>query len=149
VGSEMCIRDRDKEHNIYFDILFPDREVSRFKESNDGSIVGKLVYGDKSFMFTGDATKYTENILMQNDNADTLHVEVLKLGHHGSRSSSSKMFLENVKPEVAIISAGKKNRYGHPHREVLDILNSLQIPFLATYDIGTILIKTDGVNLAY
>lgn len=138
----------DKEHDIYFDILFPDRDVSNM-DSNDGSIVGKLVYGNESFMFTGDATKYTESLIMQNENKETLHSNILKLGHHGSKHSSGEAWLKSVNPEVAIVSAGLKNRYGHPHKEVLDLLESLHIPYLGTYQKGTIIFKTDGIKLSY
>ncbi len=138
----------DKEHNIYFDILFPDRDVSNL-DSNDGSIVGKLVYGNESFMFTGDATKYTENIIMNNENKETLSSKVLKIGHHGSKHSSSESWLEVVNPEVVVISAGLKNRYGHPHQDVLDRLNNLHIPYLGTYQRGTIIFKTDGMSMSY
>lgn len=138
----------DKDKNIYFDILFPDRDISNF-DSNDGSIVGKLVYGNESFMFTGDATKYTENIIMNNENKNTLQSQVLKLGHHGSKHSSGKSWLEAIHPDVVIISAGLKNRYGHPHQEVLDLLVGLHIPYIATYQKGTVILKTDGLKLSY
>jgi beta-lactamase superfamily II metal-dependent hydrolase len=138
----------DAEKNIYFDILFPDRDVSNL-DSNDGSIVGKLVYGNSSFMLTGDATLYTENQIEWNENEDTLKSDVLKLGHHGSRTSSSILWLEKVNPKVAIVSAGKDNKYGHPHQETLDRLSSLYIPFLSTAEIGNIIFKSDGTKLVY
>ncbi len=138
----------DRKRNIYFDILFPDRDVSKL-DSNDGSIVGRLVYGNESFMLTGDATIYTENMIRWNENPSTLRSQVLKLGHHGSRTSSSLLWLEEVRPDIAIISAGKNNRYGHPHQEILDRLKKLNIPYLATYKEGNIIFKTDGVKLFY
>jgi len=138
----------DDKKNIYFDILFPDRGVSKM-DSNDGSIVGKLVYGENSFMFTGDATIYTENLIEWNEKEDTLKADVLKLGHHGSNTSSSILWLEKVHPEVAIVSAGKANKYGHPNQEVLDRLKSLKIPFLNTAQMGNIIFKSDGVKFSY
>jgi competence protein ComEC len=138
----------DVEKNIYFDILFPDRDVSNL-DSNDGSIVGKLVYENNSFMLTGDATLYTENQIEWNENENTLHSNVLKLGHHGSRTSSSILWLEKVDPEVAIVSAGENNKYGHPHQETLDRLSALHIPYLSTAEIGNIIFKSDGVKLIY
>lgn len=138
----------DTKKNIYFDILFPDQDVSNFNV-NDGSIVGKLVYGKESFMLMGDATKYTENLIIQNENADTLHAQILKLGHHGSHTSSSESWLKIVHPDLAVISAGKNNRYGHPHKDILDRLNSLHIPYLGTYQKGTIILKTDGLSISY
>lgn len=138
----------DKEKNIYFDILFPDRDVSTWSP-NDGSIVGKLIYGSESFMLMGDATKGTENLVIKNENESSLRSQVLKLGHHGSRTSSSNEWLKVVHPDVAIISAGLHNRYGHPHQEVLDSLTSLHIPYLATYQKGNIVFKTDGAKLMH
>jgi competence protein ComEC len=138
----------DDKKNIYIDILYPDRDVSGF-ESNEGSIVGKLVYGESSFLFTGDASLYTENLIEWNEKDTTLQSDVLKLGHHGSRTSSSILWLEKVNPEVAIISVDKNNKYGHPHPELLDRLSSLKIPFLITYEKGNIIFKTDGVKLIH
>ncbi len=138
----------DKEKNIYFDILFPDRDISKM-ESNDASIVGRLVYGEQSFLLTGDATKFTENILIRSNSIEALQADVLKLGHHGSHTSSSELFLEKVNPDVTIISAGKNNRYGHPHKDVLSMLSKLQIPYKATYEEGNLIFKTDGLELVY
>ncbi|MFA6386707.1 MAG: MBL fold metallo-hydrolase [Candidatus Paceibacterota bacterium] len=137
----------DEKKNIYFDILFPDgRDISNF-ESNDASIVGKLVYGNKSFMMTGDASLYTENLIEWNEKDSVLKSNVLKLGHHGSRTSSSTLWLEKVNPEIAIISVDKNNKYGHPHKELLDRLLSLKIPFLSTADLGNIIFETDGKKI--
>lgn len=136
----------DEEKNIYFDILFPDRDISEM-ESNDGSVVGKLSYGEKSFMFMGDATIYTENIIGWGKSSGVLDSDILKLGHHGSRTSSSVLWLEEVDPEIAIISVDKNNRYGHPHKEVLDRLDTLGIKYLNTYEKGNIIFKTDGMEL--
>lgn len=138
----------DDKKNIYLDILYPDRDISNM-DSNEGSIVCKLVYGKDSFMFTGDATSYVENLIEWNESDATLHSNVLKLGHHGARTSSSLLWLEKVDPEVAIISAGKNNKYGHPHKETLDRLSSLHIPYLSTMDLGNIMFESDGVKLAY
>lgn len=138
----------DPKRNIYFDILFPDRDISKF-ETNDASIVGKLVYGNQVFMMTGDASKYTENLIEWNESDKTLKSNVLKLGHHGSRTSSSQLWLEKVNPEIAVISVDKNNKYGHPHKDVLDRLNFLNIPYLTTYDKGNIVFETDGESLIY
>lgn len=138
----------DDKRNIYFDILFPDRDVINL-ESNEASIVGKLVYGENSFMLTGDASLYTENLIEWNENNKTLDADVLKLGHHGSRTSSSVLWLKRVTPEVAIISVDKGNKYGHPHKELLDRLSFLKIPFLSTADLGNIIFESDGRKLIY
>lgn len=139
---------------VVFEILFPNMSTSGW-DTNTGSIVARLSYGDKSFVFTGDSPisveKYLVSKLAQDGqngkNGTTLHSSVLKLGHHGSRTSSSKVFLSAVDPEYAVISAGKDNRYGHPHKEVTDFLAELKIPSISTAEHGTIIIRTDGSNL--
>lgn len=138
----------DEKKNIYLDILFPDRDISNF-DSNDSSIVSKLVYGNNSFMITGDASLYTENLIEWNEKETTLHSDVLKLAHHGARTSSSVLWLEKVNPSIAIISAGKNNSYGHPHQELLDRLSTLHIPYLSTIEKGNIIFKSDGIKLIY
>lgn len=138
----------DKENNIYLDILFPNMDIAKM-DSNDGSIVSRLVYNEDTFLFMGDATVYTENLIKWSTDKSEIESDVLKLGHHGSRTSSSQFWLEEVSPRVVIISAGKNNNYGHPHNEILDRLKLLKIPYLTTYNNGNILFKTDGVNLKY
>ncbi len=123
-------------------ILFPNQDVSRL-ESNDASIVARLDFKDESFLLTGDAERRTENILL-GINAGELDTDVLKVGHHGSRTSSSQSFLDAVTPEYAVISAGKNNRYGHPHPEVIKRLKNLGSKILNTAEEGTIVFETDG-----
>jgi competence protein ComEC len=127
----------------YLTILYPDRAPQEGDETNDFSIVALLRYGDTSFLFTGDAPHYVEDYLVALD-GDSLNVNVLKLGHHGSRTSSSEQFLQTTKPETAIISRSCDNTYGHPHKEVTDRLLFLQIPFLDTCREGTIVFVSDG-----
>lgn len=135
----------DEKENIYLDILFPDRDVSKLK-TNDGSIVVRLVYKDQSVMLTGDATYYTENIILKNENSEDLKSTILKLGHHGSNTSSGESWLSAVSPSYAIISAGLDNKYGHPHPDVISRLDNLHIPYVSTYKEGNIVFKSDGVN---
>lgn len=134
----------DEEKNISFDVLFPDRDVSGW-DRNDGSIVGKLSYGTTSVMLMGDATTTTENAVMLRTDKEVLKSTLLKLGHHGSHTSSGIAWLEAVSPEIAIISAGKNNSYGHPHPEVLYSLKKVGIPYLGTYDRGTIIFESTGL----
>jgi competence protein ComEC len=135
----------DQEHGIFLDILFPDREVTGL-ETNMSSVVMKLIYRETSFLFTGDSPQAIEKYLISQD-PKVLDVDVLKLGHHGSKTSNSEEFLLNTSPEYAIISAGKGNSYGHPHKEVLDLLNKDNIPYLDTMDVGTIVFESDGKSL--
>ncbi len=134
----------DEEKNIYFEILFPDRDVSDW-ERNDGSIVGRLVYNQNSFLFMGDATTLTEGLIVSgHDISDT---DVLKIGHHGSKTSTGIALLRESRPEIGIISVGEDNRYGHPHKEVLERLNTYEIPYLETSTSGTIVLVSDGEKI--
>lgn len=108
---------------------------------NENSIIIELTYGDKKFLFTGDAEVANEKLRSWDD------IDVLKVAHHGSRTSSSEEFLEQVKPEYAIISCGQDNDYGHPHKEVIGRLKGVKI--YRTDKEGTILVTSDGENLEF
>ena len=124
-------------------VLYPDRDVSHLAP-NDGSVVMKLIYGKTSVMLMGDATAKVEEHLISLGTT-TLPADILKLGHHGSKTSSSESWLEVVHPSEAIVSAGCKNKYGHPSKEVTDRLASDLIPYLWTCKEGTIAFTSDGV----
>ncbi len=130
---------------VMLDILFPDRDVSSWA-TNDGSVVAKLSYGNTSVMLTGDATFKTEKIILGENSAAQLHSTILKVGHHGSRTSSSPEFVKAVSPTYALISDGKDNKYGHPHQETLDTLALFGAKIFRTDLLGTIVMKSDGVN---
>ena len=129
----------------YLKILFPDRDVSSF-ETNDASIVAEYIYGETCFLLTGDSPSKIEEYLVSKYK-DELKCDVLKAGHHGSRTSTSDVYLEAVKPSLAIISAGKGNSYGHPHKETLERLVSHSVKVISTIDLGTIKILSDGKNI--
>lgn len=113
-----------------------------FSSSNNYSVVSKLTYNDISFIFMGDMdTNGENNILNQNIKSD-----ILKVGYHGSRLSTSLSFLEKVKPEVAVISAGKNNEYGYPHKETLKRLENNNVDIYGTWISGDIIISTDGTT---
>lgn len=122
------------------EILFPDRDV-RAWATNDGSVVGRLSYGNSSIMLAGDASTKTEKLILTENKKENLKSEILKVGHHGSRTSSSREFIGAVSPEYAFISSGKNNKYGHPHKEVLDILASAGADVLRTDLSGAIILK--------
>ncbi len=124
------------------DILYPDRDMSNM-ETNASSIVMRIHYGDTAFLVSGDLPLAQENYLVNQD-GDTLHAQVLKLGHHGSHTSSGEGWLRAIHPDIAVISAGLNNRYGHPHKEVLGILDRLGIPYLITFKEGTIKFASDA-----
>lgn len=131
---------------IYFDILFPDRDPVGM-ETNTASIVGRLTYGEASFLLTGDSPAEIETYLINLD-AGSLVADVLKAGHHGSKTSTSDRFVAVVNPSLAIISAGKDNRYGHPHQVVLDTLARYGVKILNTADLGAINLLSDGEKIA-
>jgi competence protein ComEC len=131
-----------EEDNLKIQLIAPTEDY--YDEVNDYSAVVKLTYGETDFLFMGDAEKYVENKITADVSAD-----VLKVGHHGSDTSSGEKFLKRVNPSCAVISAGKGNDYGHPHREVIDRLNKRNIKIFRTDMLGTVVIGSDGENIEY
>ena len=131
----------------FFEILHPTAStgtvpVDARSSQNDFSIVIRFVYGDDSFLFTGDIERRAEyEVVSQN-----LHLEsdVLKIAHHGSKTSSSEVFLEGVNPQVAVISSGRSNPYGHPHEAILQRLEDYGIHIRRTDLEGDILVLSNG-----
>ena len=107
---------------------------------NLSSIVIRMVYGEESFLFMGDAEEKNES------SRQWPRTTVLKVGHHGSDTSSSESFLNQVKPEISVISVGINNTYGHPKKTTLDKLNALGTSIYRTDQNGTITITCDGTN---
>ncbi len=112
---------------------------------NDMSVVVKATYGDVSFLFTGDAEAESEQAML--DAGFDLRADVLKVGHHGSSSSTTPAFFRAVDPAAAVISCAKDNVYGHPHREVLQMFENAGISVYRTDRDGTVTICSDGVDL--
>lgn len=113
--------------------------------SNNNSIVFRLAFGKRKLLFTGDIEKETEKSLMQN--ISCLKADVVKVAHHGSRTSSTKEFIDSVKAEYAIISVGRRSPFDHPHQEVVKRFQEAGTKVLTTGERGTITISTDGKNL--
>lgn len=124
------------------DILGP---AGEFTETNNQSVVCKVTYGSRRFLFMGDAEKEAENALLASG-AD-LAADVIKLGHHGSNSSSQKTLLKAVSPAFALITCGEDNSYNHPSPKVIDRLQSLHITVYRCDLNGTIVLTTDGVSI--
>ncbi len=132
-----------------FTVLGPVGDLDDVDDTNDYSTVIRMVYGDTSFMFTGDATKEVEEDVIEKWGAEKLKCDVLKVGHHGSSSSSCKEFLEAVEPSLAIISCGKDNSYGHPTKAVLSRLSeNTSATVLRTDELGTIVLMSDGKTIS-
>ena len=117
--------------------------VKNYKDLNDTSIVIRLTYKKSSFLFTGDAEKESED-----DITMEIWADVLRVGHHGSYTSTSQKFLEKVDPMYAVISCGKNNDYGHPHSEILSRLEDDDITIYRTDLMGTLICKTTGGGVA-
>lgn len=115
------------------------------EDINNNSIVLKIVYGDVSFLFTGDVEKEAEKILLNYE--ELLEANVLKVAHHGSNTSSIKQFLDLVKPKYAVISLGKNNKFNFPSKDVVSRLRHLNVTTLRTDQNGAIIFKTDGKRL--
>ncbi len=135
----------DPKRNIIIDVLFPDQNPENW-ETNEASIVVKVSYGETAFLLTGDAPSDVENHLVD-IYGNQLQSNVLKLGHHGSKTSTSELFLQTVQPEYAIVSAGLGNRYGHPHSEVLEQVENYKVRILETTSSGTIQCLSNGVRV--
>lgn len=118
-----------------------------YEETNDYSIVIKLDYKNNSFLFTGDAEKLAEKDILST--GIDLHSDVLKVGHHGSSSSTSNEFLDKVEPKYAVISVGEGNSYQHPHTETLEAFNNNGIIVYRTDRNGTIVATSDGQTISF
>jgi competence protein ComEC len=125
-------------------ILSPRGDTTNW-QSNNASIVAKLTYGEIDFLLTGDAPKGIENFLVEYY-GQFLESEVLKLGHHGSDTSTSELFLDIVRPQVAVVSAGRNNRYGHPSEDVVKRVENYGSLLINTAEEGTIEFITDGIT---
>jgi beta-lactamase superfamily II metal-dependent hydrolase len=130
---------------VKVEVLAPDEEAVQGDDTNDASIVIKLTYGDTSFLLTGDA-EFPENKAILDHGLD-VRSTVLKLGHHGSRTSTNEDWLKRVQPQLGIISAGKDNSFGHPHPEVIAALDKLKIPYIRTDEHGTLTITATAQTI--
>lgn len=112
---------------------------------NNHSPIIKIQYGNISFLFTGDAESEIEQMVLL-ENSD-IQCNVLKIGHHGSSTSSTPEFISKANPDIAVISVGKKNSYGHPATETITTLNNNNVTLLRTDKIGNIVLCSDGTNI--
>lgn len=117
----------------------------KYDNLNDYSPIMKVTFGENKFLFTGDAEKEAENEVIKS--GVDLSADVLKVGHHGSDTSTSDDFLNKVNPKIAIISCGKGNDYGHPHNSTVYKLAEKNIKIFRTDEVGTIKVESDGKNL--
>lgn len=130
-----------------FKVLAPNSE--EYEDWNDYSVVIKLVFGESSIMLTGDAHVESESEILAKYDESELDCDVLKAGHHGSRTSTGDAFLAAVSPDYVVISCGEGNSYGHPHSETLDKLEEANIPIYRTDLLGTVVLHTDGETITF
>lgn len=128
--------------NLKFKVIYTGSDE---RDLNNTSIVIKMMFGNTSYLFMGDATSKTEKKILDSD----INVDVIKIGHHGSSYSSSEDFLNKVIPKYAIIQVGVDNNYNHPHKETLDNLNSRNIKIYRTDVDGTIKLISDGDKIEF
>ncbi|MDU7954157.1 MAG: ComEC/Rec2 family competence protein [Clostridium perfringens] len=129
-----------------FEVFTPQK--SEYEELNDYSPIMKLSFGYTSYLFTGDAEKLAEEEALAKYKT-SLDSDVIKFGHHGSSSSSSNAFIEAISPKYGIISCAKDNKYGHPHRETLDIIKKYNIKTFRTDTDGEIILTSDGKSITF
>jgi competence protein ComEC len=127
------------------EILSPPPDYAAEKTGNNDSLAFRIAYGEKTFLLTGDMERPMEGLLRADP--DALHADVLKVGHHGSRTSTIPPFLDAVAPSVAVVSAGYENSFGHPHPDVVKRLAERHIAILRTDQDGLVSVSTDGRRL--
>ena len=120
-----------------------------YNDINDASVVMRLSFGETDVLFTGDAEAESEEDMVAAYGASQLSAEVLKSGHHGSRTSSSYAFLDHINPQYAVISCGEGNKYGHPHDETVEKYSSRNMEVYRTDIHGTVIMNTDGKNIVF
>ena len=126
-------------------ILFPAETITE-GATNNAAVVIRVSYGEHDFLLTADAPQSIERYLVSYF-GDDLESEVMKVGHHGSKTSTAPEFLAKVAPSYAVISSGSDNTYGHPHKSVLERLSDFDITTLRTDKLGTITFETNGRDL--
>jgi competence protein ComEC len=129
------------------EVLYPLADPSPDAVSdNNHSVVVRIVYGSRAFLLTGDIEQAAERELLAG--GGTLRADVVKVAHHGSRTSSISEFVDATDAEYAVISVGRRSRFGHPHREVVERWSASGAKVMTTGDRGMISVSTDGRNLA-
>ncbi len=118
--------------------------LSTTRDPNDFSVVAKLRLGEFDALLTGDIGPEISDLLVRRDLVGP--VDYIKIPHHGSRNGLTEELLKKTNPKVAVISAGKKNSYGHPHKEVLDMLKNAGVKIYGTYEAGDVVVETDGAS---
>ena len=131
------------ERNLFFDILWPQEEQISDNPLNNNSNVAKLQYFEFSMLFTGDIEKIAEQQILEVTTSEYLRADILKVAHHGSKTSSLDEFIKEVKPKIALIGVGKNNNFGHPADEVIDRFQSIKTEIYRTDKMGEIVLEVN------
>ena len=129
---------------VEIDVLWPPHANNDAPSRNNDSVVLRIRFGERTFLLTGDIERTTEALLR----LDQVHADVVKVPHHGSRTSSTSAFVTAVQPSLAVISVGRRSMFGHPHAEVVERWRSIGAEVLTTGESGMITVTTDGKNLS-
>lgn len=138
------------EKGLYFYVLWPsETDMISNNAINNNSLVCKLIYNNFSMIFTGDIEEIAEKAILSKyvNNQEILNADILKVAHHGSKTSSIKEFINVVNPKYAVIGVGKDNKFGHPSEKTIENLNSKKVKIYRTDISGEIMIVTDGSNM--
>ena len=135
-----------EEDGVKLELVGPEPQ-KEYDDLNEYSLVAKLTGGGTSFLFTGDSSEQAEADMIEA--GEDLKADVLKIGHHGSSTATTKAFLQAVNPQVAVISCGKDNSYGHPHEETMQRLQEKAMTIYRTDEDGTILATCDGTSIEW
>ncbi|MFA6272426.1 MAG: ComEC/Rec2 family competence protein [Patescibacteria group bacterium] len=142
-----CCKTYQLGNQVELQILYPFEDYSgkELEDLNESSLVSRLVYKDRKFLFTGDAPLEVEEKIIEKDLP--IESDVLKVGHHGSKYSSGELFLDAVNPDYAVIQSGEGNSFGHPHFKTVNNLQKRNVEMMRTDQCGTIIMETNGNDL--
>lgn len=134
------------ERNVKINILFPTDELIKDNILNNNSIVARLEYKDLKILFTGDIEEIAEKELLKLYDKGELKADILKVGHHGSKTSTSKEFLNAISPSTVMIGVGENNTFGHPNKQVINRFKEIGAKIYRTDKMGEIIIKYKNNN---
>jgi competence protein ComEC len=144
--STVSARERFEIDGVSIEVLWPPRDTgSQVTSGNDDSVVLRLVYGSVSILLAGDIERAAEGSLVAS--GTDMRADILKVPHHGSRTSSTEAFIHAVNPTYAVISVGERSRFGHPHRVVVDRYVAHNVKLFQTGRDGMVTVTTDGSSL--
>lgn len=146
IDSEILSRGQNLDFGkVKIEVLYPEKDSSAEAISdNNHSVVLRIVYGNRKFLLTGDIEKETEKFLAENS---AVQADVVKVAHHGSRTSSIPSFIEKTQAIYAIVPVGRRSRFGHPHGEIIERWQNSGAKIMTTGERGTVSFSTDGIDL--